>query len=82
MLSEGRLRDYLKERFRNYRDDLPTDADLQDVVDSLGLFELAAFVEEESHVRIPTAEFTPSRLSSIQNILTLVDDLRTRAAAN
>ena len=76
-MNETRIRKYLKERFRNYRDDLPADSDLRGTVDSLGLFELAEFIEREFAVRIPAAEFTPSRLSSINNILALIDDLRT-----
>jgi acyl carrier protein len=75
-VSEQRIRQYLKERFHNYRDDLPADSDLRGTVDSLGVFELAEFIEREFGVRIPAAEFTLSRLSSITNILALVDDLR------
>lgn len=75
-MSEERIRQYLKERFHSYRDDLPADSDLRGTVDSLGLFELAEFIEREFAVRIPAAEFTLSRLSSISNILALVDDLR------
>lgn len=80
-MDEARLRRYLKDRFRNYRDDLPADADLSGTVDSLGLFELAAFVEQEFAIRIPTIDFTPARLSSINNILALVEDLRARSAS-
>jgi len=75
-VGEERIRQYLKERFQNYRDDMPADSDLRGAVDSLGVFELAEFIEREFAVRIPTADFTLSRLSSIKNILALVDELR------
>jgi acyl carrier protein len=75
-VNEERIRQYLKERFHNYRDDMPADSDLRGTVDSLGVFELAEFIEREFSVRIPTADFTLTRLSSIRNILALVDDLR------
>lgn len=73
---EAPLRNYLKERFGKYRDDLHADDDLRDIVDSLGLFELASFVEREFDISIPTAEFAPSRFSSITNIVGLIEDLR------
>jgi acyl carrier protein len=79
-MTEERLRRYLKDRFRNYRDDLATDADLTGIVDSLGLFELVEFVEREFGIAIPTEDFTPARFASIQSILALIDDLRTRGA--
>jgi acyl carrier protein len=75
-MDEARLRSYLKERFGKYRDDLHADDDLRDIVDSLGLFELASFVEREFEISIPTAEFAPSRFSSISNIVGLIEDLR------
>jgi acyl carrier protein len=77
-MNEDRLRAYLKGRFRGYRDDLPVDAELSGIVDSLGLFELVEFVEQTFDVRIPMAEFRPGRFSSIREILDFVDDLRSR----
>jgi acyl carrier protein len=72
---EVRLRDFLRQRFHNYRDDFGADEDLTSVVDSLGLFELVEFVEQEYSVSIPAAEFSPRRFSSIHGILSLVDEL-------
>jgi acyl carrier protein len=77
-VNEAPLRSYLKSRFRGYQDDLPSNADLAAVVDSLGLFELIEFVESEYEVKVPMADFRPARFSSIREILTLVDELKKR----
>ncbi len=47
METETKLRQFLKERFGKYRDETKTSDSLEDTVDSLGLFELVSFVEEE-----------------------------------
>jgi len=80
-MNELCLRDFLRNRFSGYRDNLRADESLDDIVDSLGLFELVSFVEEAFHVSIPTAQFAPARFSSIGSILELVDELRPAASA-
>jgi acyl carrier protein len=79
-MNEAPLRSYLKRRFRGYQDDLPSNADLSGIVDSLGLFELIEFVEEEYDLKVPMADFRPARFSSIREILTLVDELKNHRA--
>jgi serine/threonine protein kinase len=54
-MNEQTLRSFLRERFPEYSDQLELDDDLSSVVDSLGLFELVAFVETEFKLTIPTA---------------------------
>jgi acyl carrier protein len=81
-MNESKLRTYLKGRFARYSDDLGADSDLDGIVDSLGLFELVEFVESESGVRIPMAEFRPARFSSIREILAFVDELRGQESAS
>ncbi len=76
MNEEQRLREFLKERFGNYRDDLKASDSLDGVVDSLGLFELVEFIEREFTVSVPNVEFSPRRFSSIDGILQLVNELR------
>jgi acyl carrier protein len=78
-MNETQLRTYLKSRFRGYQDTIPAEADLTGVVDSLGVFELAEFIEETAGLRIPMADFQPARLSSIRQILLFVDELKARA---
>ena len=73
---EQRLREFLKDRFHSYSDALATSAPLNDIVDSLGLFELVEFVERTWAIRVPTADFSPQRFSSIHNILELVAELQ------
>ena len=76
MHDEQRLRAFLKDRFHSYSDALATSAPLDDIVDSLGLFELVEFVERTWEIRVPTADFSPQRFSSIRNILDLISELQ------
>jgi len=73
---EKRLRRFLKERFGDYRDDISATDPLDGVVDSLGLFELVAFIEEDFSVSIPNEEFSPQLFSSIEKILQVIDEFR------
>jgi acyl carrier protein len=75
-LHELKLREFIKSRFPGYRDDLAVTDDLTDIVDSLGLFELVAFVEAEFRVSIPTAMFSPDRFASIQQTLAFIEELQ------
>ncbi len=70
---ELKLRSYLKERFANYEDSIGSEDSLEGIVDSLGLFDLVAFLEEEFVVSIPNEDFSPDLFSTIQKILLLVN---------
>jgi acyl carrier protein len=73
MDTEAVVRRFLKERFGAYRDDLaPTDP-LEAVVDSMGLFELVSFVEQEFAVTIPGDEFSPRLFATIEAIVQVVE---------
>jgi acyl carrier protein len=72
---EAVLRKYLKERFRGFHDDMGPQDSLENVVDSLGLFELVEFVERTFGVRVPNEEFTPRRFGSIERILATIDEM-------
>jgi acyl carrier protein len=77
-MNETPLRAFLKSRFYKYDDNIASGANLSDIVDSLGLFELVEFVESEYQVKVPMTEFRPARFSSIREILTLVEELKKR----
>ena len=64
---ELKLREFLKERFGNYSDDINADDSIEDVVDSMGLFDLVAYLEEEFTISIPTEDFTPRRFATISD---------------
>jgi acyl carrier protein len=74
MDKETRLRQFLKERFKNYRDDIGSSDPLDEVVDSMGLFELVDFIEAEFVVSIPNEEFSPQRFDTIENILQVIEE--------
>ena len=71
--TEKILRQFLKERFRDYRDDMVSTDPLENVVDSMGLFELVSFVEQEFSLSIPEGEFSPRLFATIESILQVVD---------
>ena len=73
--NEKRLRHFLKERFRNYREEIGPSDSLEDVVDSLGLFDLVSFVEKEFEISIPNEEFSPQLFSTIEGILGVIEKL-------
>ena len=56
---EHKVRAYLKQRFAGYDDSLESHESLEGVVDSLGLFELLSFLEDEFSLSIPNSEFSP-----------------------
>jgi acyl carrier protein len=76
MSQEEKIRQFLRERFGNYREEIGPKDPLDDVVDSLGLFELVEFVEKEFSVSIPNEEFSPQRFSSIEKILQVIEEFR------
>jgi len=71
--AEARIREYLRSRFRGYRDDMSIEESLEHVVDSLGLFELVEFLEGTFEFRIPNSEFRPSRFQTIGRILEVLE---------
>lgn len=73
---EVKIRKFLKERFREYRDEIRQSDKLEGVVDSMGLFELVTFLESEFSLTIPNEEFNLNLFSSIENILKAVDEFK------
>ena len=71
---EKKLRQFLKERFGGYEDTIGLTDSLESVVDSMGLFELVSFLEQEFSMNLPNEEFSPQRFSSIEGILNLVEE--------
>jgi acyl carrier protein len=71
---EAKVRQYLKERFRGYQDSISLDDALDSIVDSLGLFELVEYIEQEFRVSVPMVEFSPRRFSSIRKILQVIEE--------
>ena len=77
MEGEQVLRQFLKERFRNYEDSIGADDPLQEVVDSIGIFELVDFIESEFGISIPNEEFSPQMFGSIADILATIEEFKT-----
>lgn len=75
--AEQNIRAFLKERFAGYDDTLASSESLEGVVDSLGLFELVSFLEDEFSLTIPNTEFSPQLFESIDGILKVIDEYRT-----
>lgn len=78
MDAEAVLRQFLGERFGSYREGLGTAEPLEEIVDSLGLFDLVSFVEERFGLEIPNEEFSPQRFATIDKILETIEEFRTR----
>ena len=72
----ARVRGYLTENFLYMRPDLVLAGDtplLQGgVLDSMGIMELVAFLEEEFGVRVPDSDLTEENLGSIDGIVGFV----------
>ena len=47
---------------------------LESVVDSMGLFELVSFLEQEFSMNLPNEEFSPQRFATIEGILKVVEE--------
>jgi acyl carrier protein len=73
---EVKIRKFLKERFREYQDEIRQSDKLEGVVDSMGLFELVTFLESEFSLAIPSEEFRLDLFSSIENIKKVVDEFK------
>jgi acyl carrier protein len=74
---EAVLRQFLGERFGSYREDLGRAELLEDIVDSLGLFDLVNFVEKRFSLSIPNEEFSPQRFVTIEQILETIEEYGT-----
>jgi len=74
---EKRVRQFLKERFGNYQDEIGITDSLEGIVDSMGLFELVSFLENEFSISFPNEEFSPQRFSTIEGILQVIDEFHT-----
>jgi acyl carrier protein len=74
--AEREIRSFLSSRFPGYRDDMSSDASLESVVDSLGLFDLVEWVETTFAARVPNEEFSPQRFGSIDAIVATVEEFR------
>ena len=71
---EKKLRQFLKERFGGYDDTIGLTDSLENVVDSMGLFELVTFLEKEFAMNLPNEEFSPQRFATIDGILKVVEE--------
>jgi len=74
---EQQVRQFLNERFAGYDESLASTESLEGIVDSLGLFELVAFLEAEFSLAIPNSEFTPQLFENIDGILEVINEYRT-----
>jgi len=75
--TETIIRQFLRERFRDYREEMGNSDPLDGVVDSMGLFELVSFVEQEFSLSIPESEFSPQMFATIENIVQVVNKFGT-----
>lgn len=70
-----KVRQFIKENFyAASSSDLTDDASLLDlgIVDSTGILEVVAFIEEAFEITVDDAEMLPENLDSIQNIVAFV----------
>jgi acyl carrier protein len=74
--AEQNVRAFLKERFAGYEDSIESNESLEGVVDSLGLFELVSYLEDEFSLSIPNSEFSPQLFESIDGILKVIAEYR------
>ena len=51
------------------------------IIDSMGLMQVVAFLEERAGVRVPDDEVTPENFETVEAIDQLVDRLQTRRAS-
>jgi acyl carrier protein len=71
---EKRIRQFLKERFGSYHETIGLTDSLDSIVDSMGLFELVSFLEQEFSMNLPNEEFSPQRFSTIEGILNIIEE--------
>jgi acyl carrier protein len=76
MDTADKVRQFIKENFyAASSSDLTDDASLLDlgIVDSTGILEVVAFIEEAFDITVDDAEMLPENLDSIQNIVSFVE---------
>ena len=76
MDTADRVRQFIKDNFyAASASDLTDDASLLDLglVDSTGILEVVAFLEDEFQITVDDAEMLPENLDSIQNIVAFVE---------
>lgn len=73
---EQQVRQFLNERFAGYDESVASSESLEGIVDSLGLFELVAFLEEKFSLAIPNSEFSPQLFENIEAIMEVIDEYR------
>ena len=73
---ESQVRDFILEQFLLDTDncDLANDASFLEsgIVDSTGILELVAFLEETYHITIEDDDLVPSNLDSLNNVVSFV----------
>ena len=65
---EQTIRTYLKGRFRGYRADMNVDDRLDNVVDSIGQFELIEHLETTFGFQVPHEDFHPDLFATIADM--------------
>ncbi len=73
---ETKVRAFLKSRFPGFEESVAADASLESFVDSLGVFDVAEWVEQTFRVRIPNEEFTPRRFATVGSIVRTIQEFR------
>lgn len=76
MDTADKVRQFIKDNFyAASASDLTDDASLLDlgIVDSTGILEVVAFLEDEFQITVDDAEMLPENLDSIQNIVAFVE---------
>lgn len=79
----ARLREFVKESFLFGRDDGFADADSfldLGIIDSTGVLELVAFVEDTFGIAVEDAELVPDNLDSIDNLVRFIEGKQTAVA--
>jgi acyl carrier protein len=84
--TEAQIRRFIEDNFL-FREDRAALADTESLldaglIDSTGILELVAFLEERFHIRVADADIVPDNLDSIRTIVAYVEGkLATPAAA-
>lgn len=82
-MTNDKIRDYVEE-FVLYGDKLESDdASLVEsgMIDSTGVMELVAFIEEEFKLDVPTADINPDNFDTVNKAAALVDRMLAPSAA-
>jgi acyl carrier protein len=82
---EGQVRKFIEDNFL-FREDRQTLSDTESLleaglIDSTGILELVAFLEQKFQIRMADADIVPENLDSIKTIVAYVEGKLARAAA-